>query len=128
MQLVYVNGTLANKVRSLKLKTEQLFEFENDKYVVRTSPANKAMTSFTTELILNGELLRTYTFSYRTDLKRYFPFLLLVVGLTIPMALLKLPDWSYYVMLGIVVLLKIFIFNKSLFEIKEVENKFSVDI
>lgn len=128
MQYVYVNGELVNEILSLKLRTEQKFEHKGKKYTVRTTPANRAMTSFVTELVENEVLLKIFTFTYRTEIKRFIPFILGIIGCTVLMALLTLPTWSFYVMVAILVLLKILVFNKDLFEITEKDNTFSAEI
>lgn len=128
LQSIFVNDQLVSQKRSLKLRTEQEFQNDGSKYLVRISPENVAMTSFSTELIIDNELKRVFHFSYRTDFKRYLPFILVIVGLTIPLTIFKFPTWSYYVMLGVVVLLKLLIFNKDMFYISESDNPIKVDI
>lgn len=127
-QLVFVNGELSSRIKSFKLNTEQNFEWNKSFYSIRTSPVNKAMTSFSTDLVKNDQLLITYTFTYRTDLKRFLPLLIAIIVLTVPLVLLKLPEWTFYAMVGIVIMFKIFLFNKNLFEITERENKFAFDV
>jgi len=128
MQNVYVNEELVSETRSLKLRTEQRFEHKGKKYLVRIAPANKAMTSFETELLLEDKILRVFAISYRLEPKNFIPFLLVIVGLTIPMVIMKLPTWTFYLMVIISAALKILVFNKDLFEITEKDIVFNTEI
>jgi hypothetical protein len=128
MEYIYVNEELVVEKRALKLRSKHSFRLEQDQFEVRTFPNNKALTSFTTELVINEELKRIFTFSYRTDLKRFLPLIVSIFVVTIPMVLMKLPSWSYYVMVAILVALQLLIFNKSMFHLEEKDHGVKMDI
>ncbi|WP_258543322.1 hypothetical protein [Parvicella tangerina] len=127
-QCVYVNGTLASEKKSLKLRTEQAFEFKGVSYTVRTTPENVAMTSFSTELIIDNVLAKVFTFRYRLELKRYLPFLSTIVLLTIPLTLWNAPTWSFYLMLLTVLAIQVLLFNRQMFHIEEKDNDIQTEI
>lgn len=128
MQNVYVNGELVESKRSLRLKTEISFENSEHSYLIRTYPNNKTFTSFSTDLVIDNELVKVYTFHYKRDLKSYLPFIGVIVLLTIILTLLKLPVWTLYVMVLVSVAVKILLFKKSMFLLDERDPDVKIDI
>lgn len=125
---VYVNRELVQTKRSFKPRFDFTFIRNEKRYKIKVYPENSAMTSFTTELVIETLLVKTFTFYFKQGIKLYLPFIALIVVLTIFMVLLKLPAWSLYVMIAGVIMSKYLFFSKRMFYIEEKDNAIEVDI
>lgn len=128
MQYAYVNGELVSSQRSLKIKSEMMFNASGKDFLIRIKPKNKTLTSYDTELVINGILVKTFTLSQVRNAKVYLPFLTMVVLLTIPIVLLKWPTWTLYAMVGVVVILQLIFFNRYMYELSERDVDVKIDI
>ncbi len=126
--LIYIDGKLVDKTRSFKPRINRTIDHENTKVEIRIYPQNKAMTSFATDVVIDELLVRTFTLKHKRQLKQYLPYIGVIVVLTVVMVLLKLPDWSLYVMVFSVLAIKYFFFNKHMFSIEEADNSINLDI
>lgn len=127
-QLIYINEELVSEQRTFKLSSEQIFDYNENHYRIKISPDNKALTSFSTDLIIDGELKMTYSFRYKRNTVSYIFMMILIIALTTVFVLLKLPDWSFYVMVFVLIVIKLLFFNSDMFEITEKANTFKQEI
>jgi hypothetical protein len=123
MQRIHIDGELQSEQRSLKMKSEQSFTFENQNYSFKTFPSNPQLTAFDCELRINNDLVRVYKMKYNFDWKRYLVLFGGIFLITLVVILLKQPDMVLYIANGIYLLLVIVFYANRIMVIEESDNE-----
>lgn len=128
MQRIYINGELQSEKRSLKMRNEQSFTFEDKTYSFKTFPSNPQLTAFDCELRINENLLRVYKLKYNFDWKKYLVLFGGIFLITLIVILTKQPDYLLYVANGIYLVVVLAIFANRMMVIEEFDNEVKIDL